>query len=121
MTAFEFMRLFITLVLLLIIGFIFVASYQFSSPILPTMTTDPDTTTLVSSVVDKHCKVQLVVYLFENAPQIVNTFGWLWIRFYIAYRFVDFVIDEIVGPIAVFLAKKTHRAFCRYWFANNPK
>ncbi|CRL28353.1 unnamed protein product [Penicillium camemberti] len=45
-------------------------------------------TTPPGSSVDKHCRDQLILYLPDHAVDLVNIFGWLWIRFSIAYGIV---------------------------------
>lgn len=60
------------------------------------------------SSVDKHCRDQLIHYLLDHAVELVTIFGWLWIRFSIAYGIVRLVMDEILRPIVVFLARKAY-------------
>ncbi|KAJ5977901.1 hypothetical protein N7501_001243 [Penicillium viridicatum] len=84
----------IPLILFLILSLIFVASY---------------TTPFEWSSIDKNCKEQLVLYLLDHIVEIVNTFAWLWIRFYIVYRTASLVMDDLMKPIAICLAKKAYR------------
>ena len=69
----------------------------------------PDST---PTVVDKQCREQVILYLLENATQIINTMGWLWIRFYLVWRSLKFCMDEIVVrlmvPLVVSLATNAY-------------
>ncbi|KAI2732236.1 hypothetical protein CBS147332_1375 [Penicillium roqueforti] len=94
-------------------GSIIVASYILISPLQATTDTAPPT------VVDKHCREQVILYLLENSPQIINTFGWLGIRFYLVWRHVKFCVDDLVKPLVMSLATTAYRAFNRFWFRND--
>ncbi|KAJ5617069.1 hypothetical protein N7537_002183 [Penicillium hordei] len=90
----EFIRCLFPLIPFLILSLVFVASYT----TLPAIKAGPNTTPLGSSV-DKNCREQLLLYFLDHAVEIVNIFGWLWIRFYIASGVVRLVMDEIAKLI----------------------
>ncbi|OQE32870.1 hypothetical protein PENFLA_c001G04514 [Penicillium flavigenum] len=106
MTVSDFVWLFFPLCLL---SLIFLASYR--SPSLTSLVVefDQETTPLVSPPVDKECIEQVYKYLFQNSGYIVDAWGWIFIRFYIAWHVVSFVMDEVVKPIVKSLAKKAYR------------
>jgi hypothetical protein len=70
---------------------------------------DQETTPLVGPPVDKECIEQVYKYLFKNAGYIIDACGWTFVRFYIAWHFVSFVMDDVVKPIVKSLAKKAYR------------
>lgn len=80
----------------------------FPSTTIPAMEADSSTTPLGSSI-DKNCREQLILYLLDHIVEIVNTFAWLWIRFYIVYRTASLVVDDLMKPIVICLAKKAYR------------
>ncbi|CAI7645671.1 unnamed protein product, partial [Penicillium viridicatum] len=65
-------------------------------------------TTPLGSSIDKNCREQLILYLLDHIVEIVNTFAWLWIRFYIVYRTASLVVDDLMKPIVICLAKKAY-------------
>ena len=85
----------------------------FPSTKLPAMEAGSSTTPPSSSV-DKNCREQLIIYLLDHAVELVNTFGWLWIRFYIASGVVGLIMNEILKPIVIFLARKAYNV---NWFS----
>ncbi|CAI7661817.1 unnamed protein product [Penicillium crustosum] len=107
MNVFQFIRCLFPLFPFLILSIIFVASYWFPSTKLPAMEAGSSTTPPSSSV-DKNCREQLILYLLDHAVELVNTFGWLWIRFYIASGVVGLIMNEILKPIVIFLARKAY-------------
>lgn len=73
------------------------------------MGSGPEMTPLVSPSVEKKCIEQLLVYLLANAPQILDTCGWLFIRFYILWKIITLMADVFLKPFVVFIAKKAYR------------
>ncbi|KAJ5200282.1 hypothetical protein N7491_008917 [Penicillium cf. griseofulvum] len=105
MPTLEFTLFFCTTFLL---GLIVVASYRSPSLTLLAMGDGNDPVPRVSSVVDKQCSEQVVVYLLENAVQIMDTLVWLWFRFYIIWHAISLLMDGIIVPAIILLAKKAY-------------
>ncbi|CAI7593578.1 unnamed protein product [Penicillium glandicola] len=105
-------------VVLLAMGIIFFAACAFfadyaktSHSLLPSPTLlspqiDPGAT---PSTVDRQCEEQVLIYLLENVPTILEVFGWLTLRVYILWRLAHFIAQEVMEPIAAFYVKKAYR------------
>ncbi|KAJ5695913.1 hypothetical protein N7536_006325 [Penicillium majusculum] len=98
MAIFELIRFLFPLFPFLMLSVIFVASYWFPSTTLPAM----------EAVLVFRRQTLQIHYLLDHAVEIVNTFGWLWIRFCIASGVVSLTMNEILKPIVIFLARKAY-------------
>ncbi|KAF3028300.1 hypothetical protein E8E15_010871 [Penicillium rubens] len=82
-----------------LITLIFLVTYRSPSLTGLAVGLDQETTPLMSPPVDKECVEQVYKYLFENATYIIDACGWIFIRFYIAWRAANIVMDEVFKPI----------------------